>query len=255
MSTGVHSVAAVTGATSDIGVAIVKALAKSGRSVIVGYRSNPTAAQAVVEALNPVSGPGHIAAEVSVQDSASVTAFAQQCASHAASAGGVIDVVVNCAGVTEHVPHDDLDSLTDDLIDWIFAVNVRGAFAIIRALAPEMSAGSTIVNISSVAATTGVGSNVAYCASKAAVDSMTRSLGRALAPDIRVVSVSPGWVAGRRADTMPDATVAHQMAQTPLGRLAGSAEVGAAVVAAVDHLTCTTGAVIPVDGGRLLGAT
>ena len=168
---------------------------------------------------------------------------------------GRVDVLVNCAGVTRPVAHDDLDSLDDELIDQIFAVNWRGPFAAIRSLRPllEQAEDPVVVNISSVAATTGLGSNVAYCASKAAVDSLTRSLGRALAPSIRVVSVSPGWVEGEYAASMPPGFVDGQRDATPLRRLASPANVAAAVSAVVNDLTCTTGAIIPVDGGRPLG--
>ena len=153
------------------------------------------------------------------------------------------------------MPHDDLGTLTDDLIDRIFATNWRGPFATIRALRSllEEADRPVVVNISSVSAVTGQGSNVAYCASKAALDSMTRSLARALAPRVRVVSVSPGWVAGEYADRMPAAVLESQRDETPLARLATPDDVAAAVSAAVDHLPFTTGSVIAVDGGRPLG--
>ena len=112
-----------------------------------------------------------------------------------------------------------------------------------------------VVNISSVAGVTGQGSNVAYCASKAALDSMTRSLGRALAPFIRVVSVSPGWVLGEYAARMPPEMIDAQSAATPLGRLATPDDVAAAVSAAVNDLPFTTGSMISVDGGRPLGTS
>jgi 3-oxoacyl-[acyl-carrier protein] reductase len=111
------------------------------------------------------------------------------------------DLLVNNAGVTRPVPHDDLDGLDDDLIDQIFCINWRGAFAAIRTFKDLGTDGdsSTVVNISSVAAVTGLDSNVACCASKAVLDSVTRSLARALAPKIWVVSVSPDWVEGEHA--------------------------------------------------------
>jgi 3-oxoacyl-[acyl-carrier protein] reductase len=166
-------------------------------------------------------------------------------------------VLVNCAGVTCPVPHDDLDALDDATIDRIFATNFRGAFATVRAFLPLLrrSPIANVVNVSSVAATTGLGSNVAYCASKAALDSMTRSLARALAPDVRVNSVAPGWVRGEYADKMPTGVVEEQERATPLGRLATPDEVGRAVVALTEMLSFTTGAVIAVDGGRPLGIT
>ena len=167
------------------------------------------------------------------------------------------DVLVNAAGVTRFVPHDDLDALDDELIDTILRTNVRGAFAAVRVLRPllersELPGGGVVVNVSSIAGVTGQGSNVAYCASKAALDSLTRSLGRALAPRIRVVSVSPGVVDTGFIRSLDPAWREDQLARTPLGRLASPGEVAAAVLAAVRDLTFTTGSVLAVDGGRPL---
>jgi 3-oxoacyl-[acyl-carrier protein] reductase len=109
-----------------------------------------------------------------------------------------------------------------------------------------------VVNISSIAAVIAMGSNVAYCASKAALDNMTCSLARALAPRIRVVSVSPGLVDTEFVKSLDQSWRDEQAARTPLRRLAVPAEVARAVVAAVTQLTFTTGAIIAVDGGRPL---
>ena len=151
--------------------------------------------------------------------------------------------------------HDDLDRLDDDLFDQIMQTNVRGPFATIRVVRALLDAGDggVVVNISSVAARMANGSNVAYCASKAALDNMTASLARALAPGIRVYSVAPGLVdteltrdwAPERRDLM--------IARTPLGRLATPQDCADAVLAAVTSLRSTTGVVIPVDGGFPLG--
>jgi 3-oxoacyl-[acyl-carrier protein] reductase len=170
---------------------------------------------------------------------------------------GGCDVLVNAAGVTRFVPHDDLDALDDDLIDEILRVNVRGAIAAVRALRPLLArsarpGGGVVVNLSSIAAVTGMGSNVAYCASKAALDSVTRSLARALAPRIRVVSVSPGVVDTDFIRSLDDAWRNEQLARTPLARLATPDEVACAVLAVVRDLTFTTGSVLAVDGGRPL---
>ena len=239
--------AVVTGASGGIGSAIARRLASDGLTVIAGYHSAADRAGRLVADL-----PGdHHAMRISVLEPDSLAELAD----HISSTWGCLDVLVNCAGVTRPVPHNDLDALDDDLIDHIFATNWRGPFAAIRALRSllENSSGSVVVNISSIAAVTGQGSNVAYCASKAALDSMTRSLARALAPRVRVVSVSPGWVLGEYADRMPAAALESQRDATPLGRLATPEDVAAAVSAAVSHLPLTTGAVIPVDGGRPLG--
>jgi len=98
-----------------------------------------------------------------------------------------------------------------------------------------------------------MGSNVIYCASKAAVDNMTKSLARALAPRIRVVSVSPGLVDNDFIRSMDERWLNEQVSRTPLQKLAALNEVASAVVAAVKHLTFTTGAIVSVDGGRPLG--
>ena len=167
---------------------------------------------------------------------------------------GQLDILINNAGITTPVPHDDLDALTDEWIDKIFTTNFRGSFAMIRACKNLLmqSGNGLIVNISSVAAVTAIGSNVAYCASKAAIDSMTRSLARALAPTIRVVSVSPGWVLGEYAKSFPPEYIKLQEDLTPLSKLAAPEDVANAVFALATSLTFTTGAIIPVDGGRPL---
>jgi 3-oxoacyl-[acyl-carrier protein] reductase len=109
-----------------------------------------------------------------------------------------------------------------------------------------------VINISSIAGATGMGSNVAYCASKAALDAMTKSLARALAPEIRVVSVSPGLVDTEFVKGLDQRWRDEQAARTPLKRLATPAEIGAAVLAVATLLPYSNGCIIAVDGGRPL---
>ena len=241
-------VALVTGGGGGIGSAISRRLASDGMRVLVGYRASVDRADRVVSEL---TGEGHRALQVPVDDSEALAAVAAA----VASTEGRIDALVNCAGVTRPVAHDDLDALDDDLIDQIFVTNWRGPFATIRAFRSLLEAAPDpiIVNISSVAGITGQGSNVAYCASKAALDSMTRSLGRALAPSIRIMSVSPGWVMGDYAARMPENVIAAQRDATPLRRLATGDDVAAAVSAVIRDLPCSTGSIVNVDGGRPLG--
>ena len=241
-------VALVTGGGGGIGSAISRRLASDGMRVLVGYRASVDRADRVVSEL---TGEGHRALQVPVDDSEALAAVAAA----VASTEGRIDALVNCAGVTRPVAHDDLDALDDDLIDQIFVTNWRGPFATIRAFRSLLEAAPDpiIVNISSVAGITGQGSNVAYCASKAALDSMTRSLGRALAPSIRIMSVSPGWIMGDYAARMPEDVIAAQRDATPLRRLATGDDVAAAVSAVIRDLPCSTGSIVNVDGGRPLG--
>jgi len=240
-------VAVVTGAAGGIGSAICGRLARAGYRIVLTYHSRENEAGALADAL---PGDGHLVVQAAVDDSASLTALAERVAAHY----GSLELLVNNAGTTRFVAHNDLEALDDALIDQIFHVNWRGAFACVRALEPLLRAdgGGVVVNISSLAATTGEGSNVAYCASKAALDSMTRSLARALAPAIRVVSVSPGLTAGRYTNKLDADWSQAQADRTPLRRLATAEDIAETVFAVVTQLTFSTGCIIPVDGGRPL---
>jgi 3-oxoacyl-[acyl-carrier protein] reductase len=243
-------VAVVTGGTGGIGAAICKALGSAGFAVAVGYRRSAEAARRLAAAL---PGSGHAAMSAAVTDSSSLRVLAAEVAQRYERC----DVLVNCAGTTRFVPHGDLDGLDDALIDEILATNVRGSFAAVRAFLPLLRVslqpgGGVVVNISSIAARTAMGSNIMYCASKAALDNMTLSLARALAPAVRVISVSPGLVDTEFVKSLDPGWRDAQAARTPLGRLAAPEEVAAAVVAAVRDLTFTTGSVLSVDGGRPL---
>jgi 3-oxoacyl-[acyl-carrier protein] reductase len=245
-----EAVALVTGGAGGLGSAICRALAGAGYSVAVGYHSSAERAERLATSL---PRKGHSGVRAPVTDSAAMRAMAAQVAERY----GRCDVLVNCAGITRFVEHGDLDALDDDLIDAILATNVKGAFAAVRALLPLLRlstqpGGGVVINISSIAARTAMGSNVVYCASKAALDNMTQSLARALAPAVRVISVSPGLADTDFVKSMDSEWRETQAARTPLGRLAQPEEVGAAVVAAVRDLTFTTGCILPVDGGRPL---
>ncbi|WP_321838907.1 SDR family NAD(P)-dependent oxidoreductase [Paraburkholderia bannensis] len=249
-TTGERPVALVTGATGGLGEQICRTLAQAGCAVVAGYRSSAQAAQTLVAQLD---GAGHRAFAAPVTDTVALGRLADDVATHY----GRCDVLVNCAGTTRFVAHDDLDGMSDALIDDVLATNVRGPFAMVRALRPllaqsTLAGGAVVVNISSIAAHTAMGSNVIYCASKAALDNLTKSLARALAPQIRVVSVSPGLVDTEFVKSMDTAWRDEQAARTPLGRLADPQEIAQAVLVAARDLRFTTGCVLPVDGGRPL---
>ncbi|CAN7443294.1 SDR family NAD(P)-dependent oxidoreductase [Rhizobium sp. LjRoot30] len=237
----------VTGGAGGLGKAICIALAKSGARVAVGYNT-AAKAEALVAAL---PGEGHLAVHAPVTDTPALASAAERLQAEF----GALDILVNCAGITRFVAHGDLDALDDALIDDILSVNVRGVIAVTRAMLPLLREGGEglVVNISSIAANTAMGSNIAYCASKAAVDNLTKSLGRALAPQVRVVSVAPGLVDTEFVQSLDVSWRNQQAERTPLKRLADPDEVAQAVIAAATTLTFMTGAVIPVDGGRPLG--
>src|SRR5258707_2441175 len=146
-------------------------LADAGLRVVVGYSGSADAAGCLPKAL---PGEGHSAGPAPVSDSGAMKTLADGIARDY----GRCDALVNCAGITRFVRHSDLDALDDQLIDAILATNVRGAFASVRALRPlleqsTLPGGGVVVNLSSAAGNIGIGSNVIYCASKAALDNMT----------------------------------------------------------------------------------
>ena len=243
----------VAGGSGGIGAACARLFAAEGASVIVTHRPGKEAAgAAVLASLHAPSlhGNHHAALPLQVDDSASIRALHE-----AVAAGhGRLDVLVNAAGFTKPVPHADLDALDDALIDQMFAVNWRGQFATIRAFAPMLKASGDglVVSISSIAALGGNGSSIAYCAAKAGIDVMTKSLARALAPAVRVLAVSPGVVATGFVPGRGEAFNAQAAATTPLRRVATAEDVARAVLACATHLGFSTGQAIVVDGGRSL---
>jgi 3-oxoacyl-[acyl-carrier protein] reductase len=240
-------VALITGGSGGIGSQICRHLAKANYQVVVNYQSSREKAEATLASME---NGGHLLYKASVTNSRQLA----EMAAAVEAQYGRLDLLVNNAGITTPVPHHNLDALDDEWIDHIMQVNFRGAFATIRAFKQLLLKGNNpvVINMSSVAARTGVGSNVAYCASKAAMDSMTRSLGRALAPHIRVVSLAPGWVQGEYAGNFPAEYIEEQIRKTPLSRLAQATDVAIAVQAIAESFTFSTGCIFPVDGGREL---
>jgi NAD(P)-dependent dehydrogenase (short-subunit alcohol dehydrogenase family) len=245
---GLHDKVALVVGGGGIGRAAARMLAEAGVKVALTHRpGKATEAEAVAAAL---PGKGHGAFPADVADTASLIALRDALGRRY----GRLDILVNTAGFTKPVPHADLDGLDDELIDRMFRVNWRGQFAAIRTFAPMLKehGDGLVVSISSIAAFTGVGSSIAYCAAKAGIDVMTKALARALAPKVRVLAVSPGvvdtgFVPGRGADFNEKVAAA-----TPLKRIATADDIAAAVVACATHLAYSTGTTIVVDGGRAL---
>ena len=241
-------IALVTGGAGGIGSGICEVLAEAGATVLVGYNSSRNEAAALADRL-PNPNAGHAAHAVPVTDSPKLAELARTIGERY----GRLDVLVNCHGATRFVPADDLDALDDELIDRVLATNVRGTFATVRALKKLLQAsGGVVVNISSIASKLAIGSNIMYCASKAAVDTLTKSLALALAPKVRVCALSPGLVLTESASKFDPAFLESHIARSPLKRLATPRDIEATIVALTTQLTAVTGVIIPVDTGRNL---
>jgi 3-oxoacyl-[acyl-carrier protein] reductase len=163
---------------------------------------------------------------------------------------GRLDILVNNAGWSTRIPHDRLEDLTDEVWNRTFDTNLRGAFYCVRAAVPllRQQEGAAIVNIASVAGMTGLGSSMAYAASKGAMITLTKSLARALAPGIRVNAIAPGFVRTRFAD-WPSSAFDEGEAMTPLKRLATVEEIAALALHLAVEAKSITGETITVDGG------
>lgn len=239
--------AVITGGTGAIGAATALRLAKLGARIVLLHRGSSDRSQALLKSLH---GTGHGAVSASVTNSSELTAAAQTVQQQFGGA----QILINCAGNTQPVPAKDLDGLSDELIDEMFASNWRGTFAAIRAFAPQLtsSGDGTIINVSSIAGSTGLGSNLAYAASKAGIDALTKGLAKTFAPQIRVLAVAPGvvdtgFVSGRDANfnTKAGATI-------PLQRVGTADDVAAAITACCTSLRYATGSIFVADGGRHL---
>jgi len=240
----------VVGGSGSIGAVSARKFAELGARVAVSHRDVPEEAAAAAKVVQSLPGDGHAALIADVSRTETLKALRAEIERRF----GRLDVLVNAAGFTRPVPHADLEALDDDLIDRMFEVNWRGQFATIRTFAPLLKASGDglIVSISSIAGTNGIGSSIAYCAAKAGIDVMTKSLARVLAPEVRVLAVAPGvvdtnFVPGRGADFNT-----RTAATTPLQRIATADDIAAAILACATQLAFATGTTFVVDGGRSL---
>jgi 3-oxoacyl-[acyl-carrier protein] reductase len=240
-------VALITGGGTGIGRETALMLAENGADVVVNFSRSKVEAE---ETVSEIEGVGRKAMAIctDVVDDGAVRRMFDRVFEDF----GRLDVLVNNAGVTRFVPMDDLEGLTDELWDPVFDVNVKGTFYCSRAAIPKMreNGGGQIVNVSSIAGIAGVGSSIAYCASKAAVISLTKSMAISQAPEIRVNAVAPGvahtrWIEGQ------DEFVQTAIATTPLKRIATAKDVANAIFGLVIG-EFITGQVLVVDGGRTL---
>jgi 3-oxoacyl-[acyl-carrier protein] reductase len=238
-------VAIITGGGTGMGRAISERFAREGAQVVVNYNESRDASEETVAGIHATGGNA-LAWKANVADDEEASAMIAMVDER----WGRLDVLVNNAGWSKRTPHHLLDELTDEIWDRTLNVNLRGTFYCSRAAVPllKKTAGSSIVNIASVAPDTGEGSTIVYAASKAGVISMTKSFARILAPEVRVNVISPGLVHTRFAGWPAETFVAGKEA-SPLKRIATGEEIASAALFLAAEATAMTGEMIRVDCG------
>ncbi len=245
-------VAIVTGGATGIGRAVALDLAALGYRVAVNYFRSEEEARRTVDTIEAAGSPSLLA-----QGDVASDADCRRIVDDVQRAWGRIDVLVNNAGYSRAARLGDLDAVAEDDWDRAFAVNVKGAFFMTRACAASLrKSRGAVVNVSSTAGLSSVGSSIPYAASKAALNNLTVSLARALAPEVRVNAVLPGYVEtdwnqrtyGARLDAMRKLV----KQQTLLGDVASPENVAQVVRSLVVGMDWVTGERVIVDGGLLV---
>jgi len=251
--------AIITGSASGLGAATAAMLAKDGARIVINYSSSQKEAEETADLCRRAGGDVAV-----VQGDVSRDEDCRKIAA-AAEPWGRLDILINNAGVTKHVPHGNLDGLSSEDFQRLFGVNTIGPFQMVRATralleaaAKESGRASSVVNVSSVAGISGIGSSVAYAASKGALNTITHSLARALAPLIRVNAVCPGYIdtpwftKGRGVEgaaKVRDAVIA----KVPLKRASTAQDVANLVYfLATPQSSNMTGEVMRIDAGAHL---
>src|SRR3954453_14907794 len=240
-------VALVTGSATGIGRAVAWRFADLGFAVTVNFSRSKDEAEVTAEGVRSRGGKA-IVVQADVADDTAVRVMVER----TVETFGGLDVLVNNAATTYFIPHTDLDGITGQVWDDILNVNLKGTFFGCRAAMPWLRARKgNIVNIASVAGVAGSGSSIAYAASKGAVITLTKSLARAFAPEVRVNAVAPGPVQTRWLAEHQD-MVEQAMKVTPLKRPATADDIADAIIFLADVTTLMTGQVLVVDGGRTI---
>jgi len=243
-------VALVTGSATGVGRSSAMKFAQNGYDVVVNYTKSEDEARETCE-LVAEAGAQTLLVQCDISDEELVSKMAQ----HIDETFGRLDVLVNNAGCTFPVPHAELENMTSDKWDRILAVNVKGTFFVTRACVPllKKSTNAAVVNVSSVAGIAGIGSSIAYCASKGALNTMTKSLARVLAPEIRVNAVCPGPIDTRWLRTwMNEEQISEFTADYPIPQASTPNDIAETIDYLARGTSMTTGQCLVVDGGRLM---
>ncbi len=249
MPTAARPVVLVTGSATGIGRATAVRFASLGYDVVVNYSRSEAEARETVKLVEE-QGAQTLLIQCDIGQDAAVRQMIEQIEARF----GKLDVLVNNAATTFIVEHKNLEEMSEDKWDEILRVNVKGTFFCIRAAAPLLKKSrGNVVTVSSVAAIGGEGSSIAYAASKGAVNTLTKSLARALAPEIRVNAVCPGPVDTRwLRKMMTGEQIVERTAHYPLQRAAQPDDIADAIIYLATGTTLTTGQCLVVDGGRTM---
>lgn len=244
-----NKVAVVAGGCGQIGYATATRLAAQGARVIVLVRRDIDRANEMMTNL-PNPNLGHFAILASITDTPALQSAVQQVTQRV----GRCDILVNTAGTLDPIPPSNLSALTDDIFDMIVTSNLRGVYATIREFAEllKSSGDGLIINVSSQSGQRASNSCVAYAASKAGLDLMTKTLAKSLAPTVRVVGVAPGYLENATSGVTRIICNEVLAAEAPLKTLASGDDIARAIEAFATMLTHATGVTLLVDGGRLL---
>lgn len=247
--------AIITDGATGVGRATALQLAGLGYDIAVVYSRSVTEAEETVQEVLAASRRLALAIKADVANDGEVRAMVAE----VMKSFGRVDVLVNGAGTTEFVPFADLDAVTDETWDKLFRVNVVGAFHCIRAVRQAMldsAGGGIVINVSSVAAQIAQGSSIPYACSKAALDNLTVSLARTLAPEIRVNAVAPGFITGRWLENGLGANYegakAAFEASLPLHRVCDPVDVADCIVSLITGSKLVTGQTLLVDSGMMI---
>ena len=245
-----RKVALVTGAATGIGKSTVLALARAGYDVAINYNSSETAARATAREAEKL-GAKALLAKCDVSDEAGVRSMLDS----VNKTFGRLDVLINNAGTTASWKAKDLDSLSLEEWDRVFAVNVRGLFQVTRASLPLLRKGDhpCIVNTASIVGLRPGPQPLPYAASKAAVVNLTKTLAWNLGPEIRVNAVAPGWMEGdwmkRMLQDKYEDLMGKRAGATPLKRVVTADDVAETMLNLIESNRFVTGEVMVIDGG------
>jgi len=248
----------ITGASSGVGAALAEKLAAMGARVVVNYSRSEEAANAVISRISEAGGQA-----LAIQADVSEESDCKRLVSATIEHFGQLDALVNNAGTTTFIPHDQLDALTEDIWLRTLRVNLIGAFMMSREAAPHIDAagGGEIIMTSSIASMTANGSSIAYCASKAGMNSLTRTLAKTLGKKrIRVNAVLPGLIDGDWAFNTWGGGDAEQYDglkkmfsdQTPLNHVVTPEDVADSILALITGSDFVTGQLVTIDSGFTL---